>query len=549
MRENEFASSTEGAEGKHVGKDKAAPPYTEFTDQPVRLYCPGYKCDDTGVKTAEGQTVCLHPILPEAVFVNADDGTVSLKTAYYTHGSWRSATLPCETLASPTGVLKLAGGGVAVTAENARLLSAYLIKMYHANEELLPRLGSLDRLGWLGPRADLFMPYSETIYFAAESQFGEQFRAVERCGEVENWSAAAAPVWNGSLPARLALDASFASVLLTPLELQPFFVHLWGRTGLGKTVTLQLAASVWGDPHPGKLISTFNATGVGLEYTAAFFHDLPMCVDELQILTGAGSAELQQTLYTLSEGVGRTRGAKDGGLRRLPTWRNIFITTGEMPITGARMNGGARNRSIELELTEPITNDFASLTEALYNNHGQPGYLFVQFFIRYRDKMRGLWQGHLKELASRGVTGKQAGAMAVLLLADDLVSHLFFDRIQKTEPLEYDTAAELLLKESQVCAEASAVEYLFDTIAANPAKFSADKTRGQPYEIWGKPVAEYTAVIGSVFDKLLEEAGFNPRAVLSYANRRGLLQTEGAHLKKKVRFAGAPVRCVVIKNE
>ena len=87
-----------------------------------------------------------------------------------------------------------------------------------------------------------------------------------------------------STTAKIILAASFASVLLEPLGCLPFFVHLWGvDSGTGKTVALMVAASVWGDPAIGNYVKTFDGTVVGLEKTAAFLNELPLCLDELQL--------------------------------------------------------------------------------------------------------------------------------------------------------------------------------------------------------------------------------------------------------------------------
>ena len=54
-------------------------------------------------------------------------------------------------------------------------------------------------------------------------------------------------------------------------------------------------------------------------------------------------------IYQLSEGVGRARGRKQGGLQKTPTWRNCIITTGEFPIISPNSGAGAVNRTIEID--------------------------------------------------------------------------------------------------------------------------------------------------------------------------------------------------------
>lgn len=542
------AEAAAPASGKSAaGQDKKKElPYTAFTDQPARLYCPGYTCTDAGVYTASGRQVCMHPILPVGALCSADTGEMYLLVAFCPDGRWVTRAYPRTALASATGILELAAAGAAVTNENARLLSSYLTRLYHENTDLLPTRLSLSRLGWLTPWDDDFAPYSERIYMDLAGEFAEKARAVHPAGLAEDWTAAVCPLWKNNLTARLALDASFASVLLTPLELQPFFVHLWGKTGLGKTVLLQLAASVWGDPRPGRLITGFNATAVGLETTAAFLRDLPVCIDELQVLAAAGRTDFQQTVYMLAEGVGKTRGAKDGGLRQQHTWRNVFLTTGERPITGEYAGGGAMNRCVELEITAPLTGDFVALTEAVQYNYGWAGFQFTQIVSQRRAVLPELYTGHLKALVARGATGKQAAAMAALLTADDLAGTFIFNSAD--EPIPYDAAAALLLDENRVSSERRGIDYLFETIAANPAKFPTVPDPKRNYEVWGKPTGAHYAVIGKVFNAIMEEGGFSPRAVLSCADRMGLLEKDGNNLKKLVKINQNTIRCVVIRQ-
>ena len=90
---------------------------------------------------------------------------------------------------------------------------------------------------------------------------------------------------------------------------------------------------------------------------------------------------------------------------------------------------------------------------------------------------------------------------------------------------------------------------LFDTIAANPAHFPVTVDAQRPVEVWGKPVGEYTAVIGKVFNSIMEEGGFSPRAVLAYADRKGLLDRDGRQYMKSTNIYGKSVRCVTIKQK
>ena len=100
-----------------------------------------------------------------------------------------------------------------------------------------------------------------------------------------------------------------------------------------------VAASVWGDPAIGSYVKTFDGTVVGMEKTAAFLNNLPLCLDELQLAKDA-RGRTQFDVYKLAQGVGRTRGNRAGGVDLTPTWRNCILTTGESPLTGTASGAG-----------------------------------------------------------------------------------------------------------------------------------------------------------------------------------------------------------------
>ena len=50
------------------------------------------------------------------------------------------------------------------------------------------------------------------------------------------------------------IASSFASVLVKIFQINPFIVHLWGKSSNGKTVAQMICASIWGNPAKGKNI-------------------------------------------------------------------------------------------------------------------------------------------------------------------------------------------------------------------------------------------------------------------------------------------------------
>ena len=191
----------------------------------------------------------------------------------------------------------------------------------------------MGRLGWIDGYG--FSPYVEDLVFDGDLSYKHFFESVRTHGNFGKWLDLVSGIRHGGVIARLVLAASFASVLVKPCGALPFFVHLWGGTEAGKTVALMLAASVWASPKMGDYIHTFNSTSVGQELSAGFVNSLPLILDELQIV--GDKKDFDKTIYLLAEGVGRSRGAKSGGLQKVSSWKNCILTNGEQPI---RLGGG-----------------------------------------------------------------------------------------------------------------------------------------------------------------------------------------------------------------
>ena len=173
--------------------------------------------------------------------------------------------------------------------------------------------------------------------------YGDIVKSLVTCGDEDAWMGMA-KVLRQSPFARMMLDASFASPMLEMLQLRVALIHIWHSSRSGKTATLKFGLSIWGDPL--KLMGNFNSTAVGLERRAGTLKHLPLGLDELQVLN---EKRLSPALivYSLGNGFGKTRGAKNGGLQEVPTWRNVIISTGEQPLASENSMDGVYSRVLE----------------------------------------------------------------------------------------------------------------------------------------------------------------------------------------------------------
>lgn len=523
---------------------------TEFSDQPLELLCGEYTCNDDGVtipdKYGYTQAVCPHPIMPVTRIINIDNGNERLEVAYKKGENWRSIVVEKAILASSTQILVLSGYGVVVNSENAKLLSTYLLSLENMNYKTIPEKRSVGRLGWV--MSNGFSPYYSDLIFDGEAGYKYIFNAVQPHGSLDKWINAMKKMRAEKTHGRFILAASFASVLLEPCGLLPFFMHIWADTEVGKTVGLMIAASVWANPKMGEYITTFNSTSVGQEMMVSFLNSLPLCMDELQIQASDGLRDFDKIIYQLTEGVGRTRGAKTGGIQKVNTWKNCMITTGEHPISNAKSGGGAVNRVIECYAPGKVFSDMIWMCSVITENYGLAGKAFVEYLQANGNLeiANNLQKEYYRELLKLDSTDKQAASASAILAADDIATRLFFnDGMQLT----VKDMEQIMTKKEEVNANMRAMEYVMELVARNPFHFKANDFGEYKAEVWGRVEDDCVYIIKSVFDREMSVGGFNPTSFLSWANRSGYLICDKGRRTKKAKIAGSAINTVCIRKE
>ena len=523
---------------------------TQFDGQDMELFSGEYICDETGVfvhdKFGYEQNICRHPIMPVQRLCNVDSGEERLKLAYKKGRFWRYIVVEKSALASSSGILQLAANGIMVNSENAKPLSTYLLEMEQLNYDLIPEQKSVGRLGWISDHG--FSPYVDDLVFDGETNFKHIFGAVKSSGSREAWVNVMRNLRSEKSPGRLFLAASFASVILEPCGLLPFFLHAWGGTETGKTVGLMIAASVWACPKMGEFCTTFNSTLVGQEMTASFLNSLPMCIDELQIQSSSGVRDFDRIIYQLTEGVGRTRGAKTGGLQRMNTWRNCIITNGEHPISNSSSGGGAVNRVIEFECDEKVYSDLVGICAVISSNYGFAGREFVEFLQQdgMFDAVNAIQKEYYRELLKSDSTDKQAASASAILAADAIATELIF---KDGNNLTVADLEKIMTKKAEVNVNQRALEYVYELAERNPNRFKANEFGDYQGEVWGKKEDDCIYFIKSVFDREMANAGFNSTAFLAWAKRMGYIDTDKNKRTKKAWILGGSVNTVCVKKE
>ena len=547
----EFVESKKAARNTYYINSK-----TQFDGQEMELECGAWEADELGVRqrTMMGDVVaCVHPIMPVKRLVNLETGEVKIELAYRLGDEWRKTIVEKKTISSASTIVGLSALGIAVNSENAKALVRWLHDAEYNNFEMLPVQHTISRLGYV-EGGTKFIPYSEGVLFDGQYALAPMFDAVKPCGQYDAWKRCVKAMRARTLAARLAVSASFASVLIEPMNLLSFFLHLWsGTPGIGKTVALAAATSVWANPQKGRYWQTFNSTTVGAERMAGFLHNLPVVLDELQLAREKGRQDFN--VYRLAEGTGKLRGTKHGGIDLTPTWANCIITSGESPLVRATDGGGAMLRVIDLDCGDQlIVENGAETMKILCSNYGMAGKDFVERLLSdptIIEATQNEWRRIYGELGANGKNDKQCASLALIAATDGLVNEWIFDG--EEEPLPSSAIRDLIRANTEIDVNERAYSYICDWIAENVNKFNENNKTGDVYGVID--VSEYqtqgiVCIIRSVFNRVIEDAGYSVAVFLPWLKKNGYLtvRADGRGYTRARRIKNYITECVCIKT-
>ena len=489
--------------------------YGEWCVNERGVYCTEISRDGE-VKTVTATPV---PVVITKLICDAEEQSEGVELAFQIRGGWHTVTCSRSEIADKSKIIRLADAGLLVTSESAKYLVRYLNDLLARNMDVLPCKRVMHRFGWYEGQ---FIPYSEDVTLAKNPRLTGM---VAQSGEFEVWRAHIGKLIENNVPLRMFLAASFASVLIEPLEVQNFLVHLWGRTGVGKSVALMVAASVWGNPNGG-LFGTMNGTLNFLQSQAALLRNLPLCLDELQtIRDNAGNYD--KFIMQLGVGVGRGRADREGKAKKTVEWKNAALCTGEEPLLKPNSGGGAVNRVLQIcvdnadgmgEIFLPNAGETVRIVNAHYGTAGErfvaslvneDGVCNQEIVAALKVRYYALLADLQERFRENPTSGKQAAILALLLTTDEWANRTVY-RMDKPltaeEVLPFAASAEDISKSSR------AREYILNQIAIHRNDFYGEYKNlntGEVVEEWGHQPT------GRIYGKLTEDYAYCNKQVLT----------------------------------
>lgn len=370
--------------------------------------------------------ICSQSPLIVRSFENVETDDLYYELNWKDEHRLRKAIVLASQIGSRKELVMLSNRSLAVTENNAKSMIDYFYSYLMHNKSNLTREHLVSRIGHI---KDYFVhPLLSNEVMIKPNDLGEKqlLEAFQMSGTAEEWIEHVLNPIQNHPRALLMVLASFASVLLKDLKLQPFVIDFAGETSNGKTTILRACASVWGTDT---LMSEWNITKVAAERKTTFLNSFALILDDSR---KANEKTLGDFIYNFSGGRSKGRGSTTGSQQEF-TWNNILISTGEASLTAyAEQKGGVAARIISIEGI-PFENVKPSFFTSLHNGidsyYGEIGKQFVEKWQQRKKALLPQFNEYVevcqKKAENNPVIVRVARNFAVLIYTGKLLNMFF----------------------------------------------------------------------------------------------------------------------------
>ncbi|PLT22073.1 DUF927 domain-containing protein [Psychrobacter sp. MES7-P7E] len=324
-----------------------------YSDGRFELYHDGlffvkYNDDDPANITFKFKAFVCSPI--EVIAKTRDTGS----TTWGRLLQWRDDDSVLHTWSMPLSLLQgdareyrkeLASQGLNITTNPKQ--RSYL-DTYIQNYPIHKRALCVDKLGWhdkqyILPDRTIGSDGKQLIVYQSANSINS---TLTQQGELAQWRDELCKPLAEQSRFVFSIACAFAGQLLELLEYDGGGFHLLGSSSMGKSLSLKLAASVWGNPD--RYVKTWRSTDNALEGTASEHNDSFLPLDEI---SECDPKIVGKTVYMLANGQGKGRSTTTGHNRIAKTWRIIFLSNGEESLQNFMAQAGQKtNAGIEVRV-------------------------------------------------------------------------------------------------------------------------------------------------------------------------------------------------------
>ena len=267
---------------------------------------------------------------------------------------WRDDDSELHTWSMPLALLQgdareyrkeLASQGLNITTNSKQ--RSYL-DTYIQNYPIHKRALCVDRLGWhdeqyILPDGAIGSDGRQLIVYQSAHAINS---TIAQQGTLEQWRDELCKKLAEQSRFVFSIACAFAGQLLALLDDDGGGFHLLGSSSMGKSLSLKLAASVWGKPD--SYTKTWRSTDNALEGTASEHNDSFLPLDEI---SECDPKIVGKAVYMLANGQGKGRSTTTGHNRTAKTWRIIFLSNGEESLQNFMAQAGQKtNAGIEVRV-------------------------------------------------------------------------------------------------------------------------------------------------------------------------------------------------------
>lgn len=267
---------------------------------------------------------------------------------------WRDDDSELHTWSMPLALLQgdareyrkeLASQGLSITTNSKQ--RSYL-DPYIQNYPIHKRALCVDRLGWhdeqyILPDGAIGSDGRQLIVYQSAHAINS---TIAQQGTLEQWRDELCKPLAEQSRFVFSIACAFAGQLLALLDDDGGGFHIVGSSTMGKSLSLKLAASVWGKPD--RYVKTWRSTDNALEGTASECNDSFLPLDEI---SDSDAKAVGRIIYMLGNGTGKGRSTVTGHNRTTKTWRIIFLSNGEESLQNFMAQAGQKtNAGIEVRV-------------------------------------------------------------------------------------------------------------------------------------------------------------------------------------------------------
>ena len=505
-----------------------------------KFICPeGYHININGtykIGKAEDKKISNQPIIMTKRIENIDDNIHKREIAYFDRkkNKWYFVVADNEVIASNRSILKLAKNGLNVISTTASLMVNYLNDFESANQEVMTDVESISQLGWRN--GDFIYPNSDDKYAIDIDDGGESIEIFGIKGDKKKYLTYLDEAINATKYSNFAIGAALAAPLVEPLNLRSMTVHLGGKSGGGKSATLKLACSIFGNPKYG--VGSFNSTFVAIERRIVAMKNFPVFLDELQLAKNdkAWQYHLPKFPFFVSDSASKGRGTVQGR-EKTKHFYTVVLTSGEDFMTDFSAEMGAKQRVVELNAKEYLPENFAKkINEEIANeNFGLIGRDWINFIKNHINSIKTEYKNLRRKLSDKYPDNSVDHINLVAL--STVTSTLFALEFLHADALDtvrknFGNACSILedLPKINELSDIDRAKQIIEEAEEVYAKNFTDKHGTFPAssnnDFWGIKDEGFSAWVPSILRKVLTDNGFSARKIIKELVTDGYIQKD-----------------------